>query len=889
MALHSGTPSAGRDSDDRDDAIRRRAEARVAAMRSQVRAGDERARLDELMRELAAHQIELEIQNERLRETQIALEASRDRYVDLYEQAPVGYVTTDTHAVIVECNRLADAMLGDRSGAGLVNRPLADFLEPDEHGHFLQALSTLLHDGGQQSIEVQVRRHPPESTRWLTLRMSLADGHAGSPPQCHIAMLDITRRVEMQESAARLAAIVASSEDAIISRDLAGRITSWNAAATRLFGYLADEMIGKTMDAMVPLERRGEEAELLRRLRNGESVSHLESERLGRDGMPAPISISLSPIREQRGVTGSALIARDISERRRADRALHKRLRQLDALSYAGQALIMGERDIGRLRNALFERVRLAIGCEIRLDYAFGEDDRLALLSSHGLSGEQEAAMANARLDDSLCGSVATQRSQLVVQRLQSSEMPQARRLKAMGVCSYAGFPLIAQDRCFGVAAFASTTREHLHEDDIQVVQAVCDQVSAMLERERLMDELHASELSLKRADRAKDDFIATLAHELRNPLAPIRNAASIMRHSDGGNLQQLAWCRDVIDRQLAQMTQLLEDLLDVSRLTRNMIELRRDRMPLMSAIEQALETAQPLLDERGHRLALDLPEEPVFIYGDLTRLTQVFANLLNNAAKYTDPGGVITLSVRRHEEQVRISVQDSGIGIEPHQLPKVFDMFAQLAPARARSGGGLGIGLALARGLVEMHGGSMEAYSDGIGRGSEFVVRLPIAAVARPRAAQAPQPDTGADAPPRRLVVADDNIDAAQTLSMVLSLYGHEVRTVFGGNEAFELIRDWQPDIAVVDIGMKDLDGYALCRKVRQLGTGRQPVMIACTGWGQEEDLRRGREAGFDFHLVKPLEPETLVRLVASARRPPRGAPDSSGTGTALAAPEGD
>jgi len=333
------------------------------------------------------------------------------------------------------------------------------------------------------------------------------------------------------------------------------------------------------------------------------------------------------------------------------------------------------------------------------------------------------------------------------------------------------------------------------------------------------------------------------------------------------GDPAQLGWCRDVIERQVTQMSHLLEDLLDVSRLTRNKVELRRDRIDVRQAIDQALETTQPLIESQGHRLLLDLPEQPILLHGDLIRLTQVFANLLNNAAKYTDAGGQIALQVCTEGDRVRISVRDNGIGIEAQQLPRVFDMFAQLAPALQRAGGGLGIGLALSRGLVELHGGTLEARSAGIGRGSEFVVNLPIAPAAgaqdSPGPARPSAPATPA-LPPRRLLVADDNMDAASSLAVLLSLHGQEVRTAFGGLEALRVAEEWHPDAAVLDIGMQDMNGYELCRRLRAQSWGRGLLLIACTGWGQDADRELARNAGFDHHLVKPVDPEAILQLLS-------------------------
>ena len=495
------------------------------------------------------------------------------------------------------------------------------------------------------------------------------------------------------------------------------------------------------------------------------------------------------------------------------------------------------------------------------------------LQSTFGLTTAQATEVATQPTADTLWGIVAEQRKPLVLNHLQTSELPPAHWLRELGARCFVGFPLLAQGRLHGVAVFVSRTRDELREGDLQVIRTVCDQVSAMLERARLVEELHANERSLKRADRAKDDFIATLAHELRNPLAPIRNAVGIMRHADQAGAQQLAWCRDIIERQVVQMTRLLEDLLDVSRVTRNKIELRRERLDLMDAIEQALEATRPLIEARQQRLALELLPKPLILYGDLTRLTQVLSNLLNNAVKYTDAGGQITLSVQANETKAQVRVRDTGIGIEAHQLPRVFDMFAQLAPALDRAGGGLGIGLALTRGLVELHGGSIDACSAGAGRGSEFVVTLPIVAARQPGESAGPGSDEAAGAlPPRRLLVVDDNTDAAQTLATLLSLHGQDVRTAFSAEEALQIVQQWTPDVAVLDIGLPDLNGYELCRRIRAQPWGAQPLLIACTGWGQKEDIDRAHQAGFDFHLVKPVDPNAVLRLLAQDRRPPQG-----------------
>jgi PAS domain S-box-containing protein len=862
--VESSIPAPVRRADAVSGAVRRPTRGRTAAA-ARGRTGEPLSAADteRLLEELSVHQIELEAQNEELRQTQTALERSRDRYADLFERAPVGFVAFGGGDLIVAANRLACEMLAV-SAAQLTGRRFQDFLMPSDRIRFRQCQGRLLRLDGPQTLEVQLAPEIPDARRVL-LEMALRPDATGAM-QCHAALIDITERMRLQEGVARLAAIVSSSDDAIISRDPEGRVTSWNEAATRMFGLSARDILGSTMDALVPEERRAEEARMLRSLLAGEGITQVETERLTAAGVTLPLSITLSPVRNGAGLLiGSAMIARDIGERVRADAALRVRLRQLDALSYAGHALILGKNDPTPLQHELFERVGDAVGSEVHLNYALTDDGRaLVLQSAQGLQPEHFERLQMLALDDSLCGIVAEQRRNLVLNHLQDSALPQARPLQEAGALCYAGFPLIARGRVYGVVSFASTTRAHFREGDLQVMQTVCDQASAMFERTQLLDELHAREQSLKRADRAKDEFIATLAHELRNPLAPIRNAVGIMRHDDEHVTGQIAWCRDIIDRQVTQMTHLLEDLLDVSRVTCNKIELRRDRIDLLRAIEQALEATRPLIEAQGQRLQLELPGEPIPMYGDLTRLTQVFGNLLNNAAKYTDPNGVITLTVSTHGDSARISVRDSGIGIDAQQLPHVFDMFSQLAPALERARGGLGIGLALTRGLVELHGGTIESFSPGVGKGSEFVVQLPITPPVRQRENGLPTENhSAASQPRRRMLVVDDNVDAAQTLATILELHGHEVRTAYSGAEGLRIADEWKPDVCVLDIGIPDLNGYELARGIRERCLDQQPLLIACTGWGQQEDVARAHEAGFDHHLVKPVDPDAVLRLL--------------------------
>ena len=416
-------------------------------------------------------------------------------------------------------------------------------------------------------------------------------------------------------------------------------------------------------------------------------------------------------------------------------------------------------------------------------------------------------------------------------------------------------------------AANVTLQAEKTHE--LESLNATLQRANAELERtnrslQNEVTERARAEQALHEADRNKDEFLAMLAHELRNPLAPILNALQLMRMKPPE--RQLQWAQDVIQRQLASLTRLVDDLLDVSRITRGKITLTREPLEIATLITRAVETIQPLIQERDHQLLLQLPQEPLRVNGDPTRLTQALGNVLGNAAKYTDRGGRIDLRCSRQGADVEIRVRDNGIGIPAELLPRIFDLFMQLDRRSDYSTSGLGIGLALVRRLVEMHGGSITAHSAGVGAGSEFVIRLPVCA------------DTGAgvedplevagshEAPAvsRRILLADDNADALESLATVLRLRGHEVFSAANGALAFETAARHMPEVALLDIGMPLLDGYEVARRIRAQQWGKTVTLVALTGWGQESDRRRSQEAGFDTHLVKPLDLDKLTALLA-------------------------
>ena len=499
---------------------------------------------------------------------------------------------------------------------------------------------------------------------------------------------DVNERKRAEETRALLAAIVETSNDAIVSKTLEGIVTSWNAGAERLFGYTASEMRGGSIDVIIPPDRLDEEREILERLRRGERIEHYETVRRAKNGHLLDMSLTISPVRDASGrIIGVSKIVRDVTDRKR-------------------------------------------------------------------------------------------------------------------------------------------------------------------IEAER------------EESNRRKDEFIATLAHELRNPLAPVRNAARYLMKK-GPVDPDLRRPIEMIERQVAQMSRLIDDLLDASRISRGMLELRRERIAWSEVVEAALDACRDEIQSKGHRLRVDGPTEPLEVEADRERLVQVLCNVIGNAAKYTPMGGRIELTIATANHGVlEISVKDDGIGIPPGKLVEIFDLFARVDHSFERQGG-LGIGLTLVRQLVELHGGTIEARSEGIGHGSEFLLKLPIVVAAPPAVETVPEP--GPVCPPLRIVVADDNHDAVESLVLLLRMAGHDVHAAFDGEAAIHAIVTLLPQVALLDIGMPKANGYEVARRIRAHGCGKEVYLVALTGWGQEGDKRRAEEAGFDAHLVKPIPPETLDRLLAT------------------------
>lgn len=427
------------------------------------------------------------------------------------------------------------------------------------------------------------------------------------------------------------------------------------------------------------------------------------------------------------------------------------------------------------------------------------------------------------------------------------------------GAVDYVPVPVVPEILRAKVSVFAELYRKTraLERLNAELEQRVTERTAA----------LEATTAALQEADRRKDEFLAMLAHELRNPLAPIRTAVQLLRLKELGS-QQRTRARDVIERQVEHLVALIDDLLDVSRITRGMITLQREPVLVGAIVARAVETTRPAIDANRHELTLELPDELIAVDGDKTRLVQVLANILHNASKFMDPGGRIHLKVTREASHVVISVSDTGIGISQELLPKIFDLFTQVHSKAERAQSGLGIGLALVRRLTEMHGGTVTARSEGPGRGTELTVRIPALATETVARRQPGVAETIPVIEPRRILVADDNRDAAESLALQLELAGHEVRTVHDGVEALSVAKNFKPHIVVLDLGMPRMDGYETARKMRRHSWGKSATLIALTGWGQQQDRQRTTEVGFDAHLVKPVSESQLFQALASTGR---------------------
>ncbi len=548
----------------------------------------------------------------------------------------------------------------------------------------------------------------------------------------------------------------------------------------------------------------------------------------------------------------------------RAEAALQVSNRRLSVLSDVANRLLVGDRPKDFL-DTLYGQVSALLRLEVYLNYLVLDDgETLALGAFGGLDPDGSRATLEAE-GEPLARQVAASRQRVVAEQVQRSQEGSLAVAREMGLDAYVCFPLVAQDRLLGTLSFGTRNRAAFEPDDLAVMQVVCDQVAIALERARLIAELSVRNQELANADRRKDEFLAMLAHELRNPMAPIVNAVQLLR-MPGSSGELTTRAVDVLDRQSGHMVRLIDDLLDLSRITHGKIELRREPVTLASVVSHAIQTSAPLMEQRQHRFTTTLPEQEITLFADRTRLSQVIANLLNNAAKYSPPGSPIALVAERQGDDVLIFVRDRGIGISPDMLGDVFGLFVQSDRTADRALGGLGIGLTLVKNLVEMHGGAVSAQSAGLGKGSEFSVRLPTA-----DELTAGAPSSKESRPPSlrprscRVTVVEDNEDIRETMKDLLESKGYEATTAYDGPSGVEAVLSIRPDVAFIDIGLPGLDGYHVVAAIRERAPELKTLLVALTGYGRPEDRERALAAGFDAHLVKPVTSADLLRLIES------------------------
>jgi PAS domain S-box-containing protein len=617
--------------------------------------------------------------------------------------------------------------------------------------------------------------------------------------------------------------------DAVITTDTSGCITDLNEVAESLTGWSHNDAIGQSLDRVFNIvnevTRQPVENPAIRALREGIVVGLANHTVLIRkDGQECPIDDSAAPIRNEFGyVSGCVLIFRDVTaqrliERNKASQLLTARL--LASIVESSTDAIISKSLDGTIQtwNAAAETLfgytsEQAVGKHVSL-----------IIPPERIAEEDE-----------------------IITRLRGGQRIEHFETERL--------------RSDGQHITVSLTISPLKDDSGNVIGA-SKIARDVTERRQLEDNLRKLAADLSLADQRKNEFLATLAHELRNPLAPISNMIEVVKRA-GNNGELLKQAHETIERQLAQMVRLVDDLLDLNRITHDRLELRRSDVELATVIEQAVEVARPLIDAADQKLTIDLPDDEIYLNADQARLAQVFGNLLNNSCKYTRPNGAISLSARRNgDDEVLVSVRDNGAGIPADKLDRIFDMFMQVDRSSDRSQDGLGIGLTLVKRLVEMHGGSIEVHSAGEEQGSEFVVHLPI--ISKPAAASTPVshvvPESSSQC---RILIVDDNRDSADSLAMLFEITGNQTYLAHDGVEALESIEKYRPEVVLLDIGLPKLDGHEVCRRVREQPWGKDIRIIALTGWGQEDDRRKSEEAGFNGHLVKPVDYDKLLALL--------------------------
>jgi PAS domain S-box-containing protein len=662
-----------------------------------------------------------------------------------------------------------------------------------------------------------------------------------------------------------LAAMVESVDDAIVSETLDGVITSWNKGAERILGYPVEEVIGKHISIIVPAEH-DDPTRILDRNRGGERVDQCQTKWRTKDRRFLDVSLTVLPVRDGAGnVVGASTVARDITERKQCEERLRESEQRLAAelegmirLHELSTRLVQ----TGDAAELLLEIVDAAIAVtaadlgNIQLfDRGSGT---LKIVANRGFEASFLEFFNSVHEGQAACGTAMSSGKRVIIEDVAASPVfagtPALEVMLVAGARAVQSTPLTSRSgRLVGMLSTHYRTPRRPAERDLRLLDLLARQAADCIER------MQAEEDLCVQAQR-KDEFLAMLAHELRNPLSAISMAVKVARQSRESEL--LDWSIDVVERQVKQLAHLIDDLLDVSRIIRGKIQLRQELIDIVPILNSALSTIRPLIEERKHKLFVSFGLGTLRVKADPVRIEQVALNLLTNAAKYTESGGQIWLTAEQRGTDVVIQVRDTGIGIPPERLSEMFEPFVQGDRSLARSEGGLGIGLTLVKSLVEMHQGSISAMSEGPGTGTEFTVRLP--GVLSSHVQGSDSVATSAEVTrSSRILVVDDNADCADGLARLLKLLGHDVSTANDGPEAIVVAETVRPEVVLLDIGLPGMDGYEVARQLRKSQTCKEALIAAVSGYGNEEDRRRSRDAGFDFHFVKPVDHDALLAVL--------------------------
>jgi PAS domain S-box-containing protein len=694
--------------------------------------------------------------------------------------------------------------------------------------------------------------------------------HSADPNHALIARL--------RESEERLRATFSQAAVGIAVADLHNHFVEANQKFCDILGYPLEELRTRTFTDLTHPDDLHATQSFVKQLLAGEIPHYaLEKRYLRKGGDTVWSRTTVTLLKDDEGQPKQFIgVIENITDRKDTELALREETRLLELLNAAG-ASIAGQLDLQTLVQNVTDAATQMSGAKFGAFFhnVVTQDGESFMLFT--LSGAPREAFEKFGLPRNTPVFGPTFRGEGVVRSADITRDPRYGSMSPhygmpkghLPVRSYLAASVVSRTgEVLGGLLFGHPETDVFTERTERLILGIAAHAATAIDNARLYEAAQReiarrerAEAALRETDRRKDEFLATLAHELRNPLAPIRQAAVISQAASATE-EQKRWSHDVITRQVQHMALLLDDLLDISRITRGTLELRTQMTELAAVVEAAVETARPAIDAKRHIFSIEAPGQPVPLAADLLRLAQVLSNLLTNAAKYTDPEGHIHLRASATDDVVTIGVTDTGIGIAPESLGSVFAMFSQVKSSQHRSEGGLGIGLALAKGLVELHGGTIEARSAGMGRGSEFIIRLPLRAQSAPLATQ-PLPTPPATAVVRRVLIADDNRDAADSLAMLLQMEGHDVTVAHDGKEALEAFERVNPDVALLDIGMPEMSGYEVARRVRQNPHGRAVTLIAVTGWGQDSDKAQALAAGFNHHFTKPVEPERLSALL--------------------------